>query len=164
MPLDTAQIGVFGGSGFSSLLDDVEEVTVDTPWGPPSGPLHLGSVDGRAVAFLPRHGPGHRYPPHRINYRANVWAMREVGVTSIFAPCAAGSLDPLVRPGDLVVCDQLVDRTTGREQTFFDGPVTNHVSARLEWERLPKIGQAGSAATTGEADQDSFWLGVNYRF
>ncbi len=128
MPLDTAQIGVFGGSGFSSLLDDVEEVTVDTPWGPPSGPLHLGSVDGRAVAFLPRHGPGHRYPPHRINYRANVWAMREVGVTSIFAPCAAGSLDPLVRPGDLVVCDQLVDRTTGREQTFFDGPVTNHVS------------------------------------
>lgn len=125
---ERASIGVFGGSGFYSLLDDVEEVELDTPWGTPSGPLHIGEVDGRPVAFLARHGPGHEYPPHRINYRANVWAMREVGVRTILAPCAAGSLDPQVRPGDVVVCDQLFDRTSGRDQTYFDGPLTNHVS------------------------------------
>lgn len=121
-------LGVFGGSGFYSFLDDVEEIAIDTPWGPPSAPLHIGTVDGREVAFLPRHGPAHQLPPHRINYRANLWAMREVGVRSILAPCAAGSLDPMVKPGDVVICDQLVDRTYGREQTFFDGPVTSHVS------------------------------------
>ncbi len=139
-----ASIGVFGGSGFYALLDDVEEIEVTTPWGRPSGPLHVGSLDGTAVAFLPRHGPGHELPPHRINYRANLWAMREVGVTSIFGPCAAGSLDPLVRPGDLVVCDQLIDRTYAREQTFFDGPVTNHVSFADPY--CPHLREVASAA------------------
>ena len=122
-----AEIGVFGGSGFSTLLDDAEEVVVETPWGEPSGPFVVGLVGERAVAFLPRHGPEHRYPPHRIPYRANLWAMRALGVTQVLAPCAAGSLQPDVHPGDFVVVDQLVDRTSRRPQTFYDDRAV-HVS------------------------------------
>lgn len=123
-----AEIGVFGGSGFYSLLEGVTDVTLDTPFGPPSDQMAVGEIAGRSVAFLPRHGRRHQHPPHRIPYRANVWAMRELGVRNIVAPCAAGSLQPEVAPGDFVVCDQLVDRTSGRVHTFYDGPVTTHVS------------------------------------
>ncbi len=122
-------IGIFGGSGFYSLLDDVTRTEVDTPYGPPSAPPVVGTIGGRSVAFIPRHGPGHRYPPHRIPYRANLWALRSLGVTQVIGPCAAGSLSPDVHPGDFVVCDQLVDRTWGRQDTFYDGPETMHVSA-----------------------------------
>jgi 5'-methylthioadenosine phosphorylase len=121
-------VGVFGGSGFYSWLDEVEELKVETPYGPPSAPISVGSVEGRAVAFLPRHGLQHELPPHRINYRANVWALKELGVTRIIGPCAAGSLEQEVRPGEFVIGDQLVDRTAGRKDTFYDGPVTTHVS------------------------------------
>jgi 5'-methylthioadenosine phosphorylase len=123
-----AEIGVFGGSGFYSFLDDAVEVSVDTPYGPPAAPVTIGDVAGRRVAFLPRHGRRHELPPHRINYRANLWAMREVGVTRLIGPCAAGSLQPAVAPGDFVVPDQLVDRTWGRADTFHEGPVAHHVS------------------------------------
>jgi 5'-methylthioadenosine phosphorylase len=125
---DQAQIGIFGGSGFYSFLEDVREVKVETPYGPPSNPVLIGEVEGIPVAFLPRHGAEHVYPPHKINYRANVWAMKEVGVQRIIGPCAAGSLQPEVKPGDFVVADQLVDRTTGRPDTFYDGPLTTHIS------------------------------------
>jgi len=125
---DAAEIGVFGGSGLYSLLDDAREVEVTTPYGAPSGAVHLGTIDGHRVAFLPRHGPTHTYPPHRINYRANLWALHELGVTRVLAPCASGSLQPDIEPGHFVVCDQLVDRTQGREQTYFDGPGATHVS------------------------------------
>ncbi|MDQ1565316.1 MAG: 5-methylthioadenosine phosphorylase [Actinomycetota bacterium] len=128
VPPATAEIGVFGGSGFYSFLDDAVEVTLDTPYGPPAAPVTIGDVGGRRVAFLPRHGRRHELPPHRINYRANLWAMREVGVTRLIGPCAAGSLQPAVEPGDFVVPDQLVDRTWGRADTFYDGPVAHHVS------------------------------------
>jgi 5'-methylthioadenosine phosphorylase len=124
-----AEIGVFGGSGFYSLLDDVREIKVDTPYGPPSDSFFLASVGGRGVAFLPRHGRRHTIPPHRINYRANVWAMRSLGVKAVIAPCAAGSLQVHVKPGDFVVCDQLVDRTRGRIDTFYDGPIVTHLSS-----------------------------------
>jgi 5'-methylthioadenosine phosphorylase len=123
-----AEIGVFGGSGFYSFLDDAVEVTVETPYGPPAAPVTIGDVGGRRVAFLPRHGRRHELPPHRINYRANLWAMREVGVSRLIGPCAAGSLQPTVAPGDFVVPDQLVDRTWGRADTFYEGPVAHHVS------------------------------------
>ena len=123
-----AEIGVFGGSGFYSLLEDVREVKVDTPYGPPSDAVMLATVGGRPVAFLPRHGRNHTIPPHAINYRANVWAMRALGVGAIISPCAAGSLQAHVKPGDFVVCDQFVDRTNGRKDTFFDGPIVTHVS------------------------------------
>jgi len=126
---DRAEIGVFGGSGFYSLLEDVREIKVDTPYGPPSDSLFLAEVSGRRVAFLPRHGRRHTIPPHRINYRANVWAMRALGVHAVISPCAAGSLQRHVEPGHFVVCDQFVDRTSGRTDTFYDGPIVSHVSA-----------------------------------
>jgi 5'-methylthioadenosine phosphorylase len=126
--LATAEIGVFGGSGFYSLLEDVREVKVDTPYGPPSDAVMLATVGGRKVAFLPRHGRHHTLPPHMINYRANVWAMRALGVQAIVSPCAAGSLQKHVEPGSFVVCDQFVDRTSGRKDTFYDGPIVTHPS------------------------------------
>lgn len=126
--MTSARVGIFGGSGFYSLLDDVKEVPLDTPYGAPSSPLMVGEIEGVSVAFLPRHGTKHELPPHMINYRANVWAMKELGVTRIIGPCAAGSLKPGVDPGHFVVSDQLVDRTTGRKDTFYDGPETTHVS------------------------------------
>ncbi len=129
MVADLAEIGVFGGSGFYSLLEDVREVKVDTPYGPPSDSFFLASVAGRRVAFLPRHGRRHTIPPHRVNYRANVWAMRSLGVKAVISPCAAGSLQRHVKPGHFVVSDQFVDRTSGRADTFFDGPIVSHVSS-----------------------------------
>jgi 5'-methylthioadenosine phosphorylase len=123
-----AEIGVFGGSGFYSLIEGAQELQVDTPYGPPSDVITLGEIADRRVAFLPRHGRKHQWPPHTINYRANVAAMKQLGVTRLLAPVAAGSLQPHVRPGDFVLCDQLVDRTAGRRDTFFDGPETMHIS------------------------------------
>jgi len=129
MTYPQADIGVFGGSGFYSLLENSVEVHVATPYGEPSAPLRVGEIGGRKVAFLPRHGLEHQFPPHMINYRANVWAMKELGVTRIIGPNACGSLQAHVKPGDFVVCDQFVDRTTGRKDTFYDGPATTHVSS-----------------------------------
>jgi 5'-methylthioadenosine phosphorylase len=129
MARETAEIGVFGGSGFYSLLEDVTEIKVDTPYGPPSDSLFLAEISGRRVVFLPRHGRRHTIPPHAINYRANVWAFRSLGVKAVISPCAAGSLQVDVKPGDFVLCDQFVDRTRGRVDTFFDGPIVTHVSA-----------------------------------
>lgn len=124
----TADIGIFGGSGFYRFLPDAEIVTVQTPYGPPSAHVAVGELAGRRVAFLARHGLDHEFPAHRVNYRANLWAMRRLGVTRILAPCSVGSLQPHMRPGEFVVCDQLVDRTRGRGDTFFDGPALNCVS------------------------------------
>jgi len=124
-----AEVGVFGGSGFYEFLADVEEVDVETPYGKPSAPVVIGEVGGRRVAFLPRHGRRHELPPHRIPYRANVWAMRELGVRRIVGPCASGALTRELALGEFVVCDQYVDRTSGRADTFYDGPETTHVSA-----------------------------------
>jgi 5'-methylthioadenosine phosphorylase len=121
-------VGIFGGSGFYSFLDKVEQVAIETPYGPPSAPVSIGRIEGREVAFLPRHGLKHEFPPHKINYRANVWALKELGVSRVIGPCAAGSLRRDVAPGEFVICDQLVDRTTGRIDTFYDGPVTTHVA------------------------------------
>ena len=115
-----ADVGLIGGTGFYSFLDDPDLVEVSTPYGDPSAPVSVGEVGGRRVAFLPRHGRRHEYPPHRINYRANLWALRSLGVRQVLAPCAVGGLRAEVTPGDLVVPDQLVDRTSGRERTFVE--------------------------------------------
>ena len=123
-----AELGVFGGSGFYSFLDGVKEHTVQTPYGDPSDKVAVGELEGRKVAFLPRHGRRHQYPPHKINYRANLWAMKELGVTRVVGPCAAGSLQAEATPGHFVICDQVVDRTWGRDDTFYDGPQTTHIS------------------------------------
>jgi 5'-methylthioadenosine phosphorylase len=124
---DLADIGVIGGSGFYEFLDSADEVAIETPYGPPSDPLVIGSVAGKRVAFVPRHGRDHRFPPHQIPYRANLWALRSVGVRQILAPTAVGSLTTDYGPGQLVVPDQLVDRTSGRIQTYFDAGGAVHV-------------------------------------
>jgi 5'-methylthioadenosine phosphorylase len=125
-----ADIGVFGGSGLYTFLDDVEEHAVATPFGDPSAPVMIGMLGDVRVAFIPRHGQHHEFPPHRVNYRANVAAMQRLGVRALLAPFAAGSLQPTIHPGDFVVVDQFVDRTSGRRDTFYDtfddGPT--HVS------------------------------------
>ena len=126
--MTVAEIGVFGGSGFYSFLESTETIDVETPYGPPSAPPIVGAVGGRQVAFIPRHGPRHEFPPHRIPYRANLWAMKELGVGRLLGPNACGSLRSDVRPGEFVICDQLVDRTRDRPNTFYDGPVTTHIS------------------------------------
>jgi 5'-methylthioadenosine phosphorylase len=127
--LARADVGIFGGSGFYSFVEGVETVELETPYGKPSAPIAIGEVGGARVAFLPRHGAGHELPPHRIPYRANLWALREVGVRRIVGPCASGALRPDLVLGEFVVCDQFVDRTWGRDDTFYDGPRTTHVSA-----------------------------------
>ena len=122
-----ASIGVIGGSGLYEFLDAADEVSVQTPFGPPSDPLVIGAVAGRRVAFVPRHGRDHRFPPHRIPYRANLWALRSVGVRQVVAPSAVGSLTSAYGPGTLVIPDQLVDRTGGRTQTYYDEGAAVHV-------------------------------------
>src|SRR5574344_1267079 len=124
-----ADIGVFGGSGFYQFLDEIEEVKVETPYGTPSDAVYIGKIGNHKVAFMPRHGRNHTIPPHLINYRANVWAMKSIGCTRVISPCAAGSLQKHVEPGHFVICDQFVDWTDNRKSTFFDGPIVTHVSA-----------------------------------
>lgn len=126
---DSIGIGVFGGSGFYSLLEDVRQIKVETPYGPTSDLVAIGNVGDKRVAFIPRHGKLHQFPPHMIPYRANVWAMKHLGVQRIIAPSAVGSLQTNVKPGDFMVCDQFIDRTSGRKDTFYDGPITTHISA-----------------------------------
>ena len=113
-------VGVFGGSGFYEFLEQTEDFVVDTPFGPTSSPVSVGLVAGHNVAFIARHGREHGYAAHRVPFRANVWAMHSMGVRSIIAPCSVGSLQPDIHPGQLVVVDQLVDRTWGRPDTFHD--------------------------------------------
>ena len=114
-------LGVIGGSGFYTFFDsDARTVNLDTPFGEPSAPVTVGLVGQHEVAFLPRHGPDHQYPAHTVPYRANMWALRALGVRQVFAPCAVGSLTPEFEPGAIVVPDQLVDRTRRRADTYFD--------------------------------------------
>ncbi|QVI27680.1 S-methyl-5'-thioadenosine phosphorylase [Mycolicibacterium neoaurum] len=114
-------IGVIGGSGFYTFFGaDARTINLDTPFGEPSAPITVGEVAGHEVAFLPRHGLKHEFSPHTVPYQANMWALRALGVRRIFAPCAVGSLTPELGPGAMVVPDQLVDRTNGRGDTYFD--------------------------------------------
>lgn len=123
-------LGIFGGSGFYELLQNQEEIEVGTPYGLPSDKLMKGRLEGHDVVFLPRHGRGHKFPPHKIPYRANLYAMKELGVTKIIAPSAVGSLHREIAPGTFVVCDSYIDRTRrGGEDTFFEGPEVRHMSS-----------------------------------
>lgn len=146
-PAFAAEIGVIGGSGFYEFLDNVVETAVTTPYGAPSEPPVIADVSGRSVAFIPRHGKDHRYPPHKIPYRANMWALRALGVRQVIAPCAVGGLRTDLGPGSLVVPDQMVDRTSGRVQTYYDGGAV-HISFADPY--CPNGRAAASAA--GEAD------------
>jgi 5'-methylthioadenosine phosphorylase len=125
-----ATIGIIGGSGVydASLFEDVEKIKIATPYGAPSAPVEVGNFLGKRVAFIPRHGHGHTIPPHMVNYRANIWAMKELGVERILSPCAVGSLKEELPPKHFVIPDQYIDFTKKREYTFFDGGRTYHVS------------------------------------
>jgi 5'-methylthioadenosine phosphorylase len=158
---DEAPIGVIGGSGFYEFVDDPVQVDVETPFGLPSEPVVIGTVAGRPVAFVPRHGRDHRFPPHRVPYRANLWALRSVGVRQVLAPCAVGSLRPELGPGTLVVPDQIVDRTSGRIQTFYDdeGPVV-HVSFADPYCSVGRAAVASAAERAGWPPTDGATLVV----
>ncbi len=148
-------IGVFGGSGFYEFLDDARQIEVSTPYGSPAAPLTVGKVEGTEVAFLPRHGADHQFPPSHVPFRANVWAMKEVGATCVIGPCAVGSLQRHIEPGSFVVCDQLFDNTRGRVGTFYDGPEVEHLSFAdpycedLRAAALAALGEVGASAHDG---------------
>ncbi|MGQ0826560.1 MAG: S-methyl-5'-thioadenosine phosphorylase [Actinomycetota bacterium] len=143
----SADVGVFGGSGFYEFLQGANEIELETPYGAPSAPVVIGDVDDRRVAFIPRHGRNHQYAPAAIPMRANLWAMRMLGVRAIVGPCAVGSLQSAVQPGDFVVLDQLVDRTRGRVDTFYDASTVHHVSF------ADPYCEPGRAAAIAAADQ-----------
>lgn len=117
-----AKIGIIGGSGFYEFLKG-KEVAVTTPYGRPSDKILLAEFEGKKIAFLPRHGKKHRFPPHKINFRANLFALKKLGVEQVIAPSAVGSLKPGIAPGHFVICDQFVNRTKNRKDTFFNGPL-----------------------------------------
>ncbi len=128
MRLPQVKLGIFGGSGFYSLLESAMSYAVHTPYGIPSDRFIVGEMNGEEIVFLPRHGRHHQYPPHSINYRANLWGMREFGVERIISPGSCGSLQRDIPPGTFVLCDQFIDRTFRKECTFYDGPATVHIS------------------------------------
>ena len=130
MTKEDAEIGIIGGTGVYDprLIEGAKSIKVYTPYGEPSDYVTVGVFRGRKVAFLPRHGKGHRIPPHRINYRANIWAFKELGVTRIVAPSAVGSLKEEMEPGHTIIPDQFIDRTRSRPSTFYEGGFVCHVS------------------------------------
>ena len=125
-----ARIGIIGGTGVydPKMFELKETVRPFTPYGPPSDDIQIGTMEGVDVAFLPRHGKGHVYPPHKVNYKANIWALKDVGVDRIISPCAVGSLQEEYEPGEIVIVDQFIDMTKNRAYSFYDGPKTVHIS------------------------------------
>ena len=126
----TAKVGVIGGSGLYKMegLTDVREIDIDTPFGKPSDSIVAGKLEGVGIAFLPRHGRGHRIPPTDVPYRANIYALKSLGVEHIIAINAVGSLKEEIEPGHMLIPDQLIDRTRNRVSTFFRDDIVAHVS------------------------------------
>lgn len=126
----SVKIGIIGGTGVydPNIFEVKDTINVSTPYGRPSDSITIGELEGREVAFLPRHGRDHSLPPHKINYRANIWAMDKIGVERIISPCAVGSLEKKYEPGQIVLVDQFIDFTKKREYTFYDGGKTVHIS------------------------------------
>jgi len=115
-----ARIGIIGGTGVydPEMFELKETVKLSTPYGPPSDEIKIGEIEGTAVAFLPRHGAGHVLPPHMVNYRANLWALKQCGVERVISPCAVGSLQEDYEPGQIAIIDQFIDFTKQRKYTF----------------------------------------------
>lgn len=125
---ETAEIGLIGGSGFYDFFGGkAKEISIETEYGKPSDKITIGKIFGKKVAFLPRHGRGHNIPPHKVPYKANIMALKQLGVKKIISSAAAGSLQSEIKPGDFVLPDQFVDRTKKREDTFFNGPKVAHI-------------------------------------
>lgn len=125
----TVKIGIIGGSGLYNMgiIKNAEEIKINTPFGKPSDEITLGKIQGLDVAFLPRHGKGHIYPPHMVNYRANIFAMKQCGVEYLISTAAVGSLKKDIKPCDFVIAEQLIDRSFKRATTFFEDGITVHV-------------------------------------
>ncbi|WP_457556646.1 S-methyl-5'-thioadenosine phosphorylase [Candidatus Harpocratesius sp.] len=121
------EIGIIGGTGADIPLENAKKYKIYTPYGAPSDLITIGTFNGKKVAFLSRHGPNHQIPPHQLNYRANIWAMKEVGVKRIFSPCAVGGLTAKTDKGVFVIIDQYIDRTKSRKDTFYDGGEVCHI-------------------------------------
>ncbi len=143
----SATFGVIGGSGFYRFLRTTEAKRLTTPYGEPSARIRMSEIGGRRVAFLPRHGERHQFPPHVVPYRANVYALKKLGAERVYGPTAVGSLKPEVRPGDFVVSDQFVNFTNGREDSFFEGPETAHVGSADPY--CPELREAVIEASKG---------------
>jgi 5'-methylthioadenosine phosphorylase len=151
--VDQADVGVIGGSGLYEMegLRDLRQVDVETPFGPPSDALTIGTLDGIRVAFLPRHGRGHRLLPSEVPYRANIFALKLLGVRTIVSASAVGSLREDYRPMDMVIPDQLFDRTKTRPSTFFGDGIVAHVG--LAYPFCHQVSQALSAASGAVVDR-----------
>ncbi|MCK4717880.1 MAG: S-methyl-5'-thioadenosine phosphorylase [Thermoplasmata archaeon] len=122
-------IGIIGGYGIQSLLEEPKRIELETAYGKPSGPLFKGTVEGREVCLLPRHGMEHQYPPHKVPYRANLQALKDAGATRIIAISAVGSLQERYKPGSISILDQFIDHTKTRHYTYHDGPEVYHPGA-----------------------------------
>lgn len=142
-----ADIGIIGGSGFYSLLANAEQVEVNTKYGKPSDKISFGTIDGKKIAFLPRHGYNHTIPPHKVPYRANIEAMANLGVTRIIATGASGSLTYKLRIGQIVFFDQFINMTSGRADTFFDENEVAHVTMADPY--CPELRAMASGVSTG---------------
>jgi 5'-methylthioadenosine phosphorylase len=151
----SADVGVIGGSGFYSLFDDADETRVPTPYGEPAAPITVGGLGDRSVAFVARHGTDHRFAPHRVPYRANLWALHSLGVRQVVAVSAVGSLTTALPTGSLIVPDQVVDRTVGREQSFYADRGVGHVSFAD-----PYCARGRAAAVAGDGVTDGGTLVV----
>ena len=127
---NTAEIGIFGGTGIydSEMLQDSKEITIETPYGKTSDRITIGDLNGKKIAFMPRHGKKHSIPPHMINYCANIWAFKELGITRIISPSAVGSLKEEIKPGDFVLPTQFIDFTKSRRNSFSEDGRVIHIS------------------------------------
>lgn len=139
--MEKAEIGLIGGTGFYNFFEGkIKEIKVTTKFGSPSDKITIGKVFGKKVAFLPRHGKKHQFPPHKVPFRANILALKKIGVKRIIAPCAVGSLKTNLKPGNFVICNQFIDRTRKRQDTFFNGPRVAHIETASPYcEQLRKI-------------------------
>jgi 5'-methylthioadenosine phosphorylase len=125
--MNNKTIGIIGGTGLYTFFDDIEEKWIDTPYGKTSDKIAFANHEGKEIVFLPRHGKTHNLPPHKINYLANIWALKSLNVTHIISATAAGSLQKNIKPGDFVICNQFIDKTKNRQDTFYNGPKIVHI-------------------------------------
>ncbi|MFH0852723.1 MAG: S-methyl-5'-thioadenosine phosphorylase [bacterium] len=128
----SAEIGIFGGSGFYDFLKKGRQINIRTPYGRPSDRIFIGEFEGKKIAFLPRHGSRHQYPPHKIPYKANLYAFKSLGVKTIIAPVSVGSLQAHIKPGDFVALDQFVNMTHGRQDSYFEGNETKNKFSKIK--------------------------------
>ncbi|WP_028488052.1 S-methyl-5'-thioinosine phosphorylase [Thiothrix lacustris] len=144
----TIEFAVIGGTGLTAIegLEVIHREVVHTPYGEPSGPVTHGMIEGKRIAFLARHGYTHNIPPHKVNYRANLWALKSLGVEKVVAMAAVGGITPEMKPTRLVIPDQIIDYTYGRAHTFFEEGLTDVTHIDFSWPYCPEVRNALLAA------------------